>query len=284
MLVTFFRSRRLYNSFLVIVIAQILLLLISAPFNQVSLNDSTAYEDAITNSPAYDPLFFNQFKSHSEKQAQEIISFSTIKMKKILFWTKDNENSREYAVGLGRDAFRKAGCPVWQCENHDQIMLNGGNSSGLLVQDYDAVVFFEPDWNNGYTPVKRSEHQHYVFWSMEAPGFHRNLEESNRFKGFFNRTMTYRLDSDITTPYGWFLPVDPSVVPMYPKRSQLKQLLSKTNVTDFIRLKSKMAVWVAPDCKSNNGRNEMVERLAKFIEIDFIGIHIIHSYAYITNK
>jgi len=192
-------------------------------------------------------------------------------MKKILFWTKDNENSREYAVGLGRDAFRKAGCPVWQCENHDQIMLNSGNNSGLLVQDYDAVVFFESAWNFGNEPFERSTHQHYVFWSLEAPGFHQNLEESNRSKGFFNRTMTYRLDSDIISPYGWFLPVDPSVVPMYPNRSQLKQLVSKTNVTDFIRLKSKMAVWIPSNCIATNGRNEMVERLSKFIEIDFFG-------------
>ena len=28
----------------------------------------------------------------------------------------------------------------------------------------------------------------------------------NRFNSFFNLTMTYRLDSDLVRPYGWFYP------------------------------------------------------------------------------
>ncbi len=260
MIITSFKNHhRLYNSFLVLVVAQILLII---TFVRISV-----YEDVI-NSKAYDALFFNnQYQSNSDKQDGDISSKS-ISMKKILFWTKDNENGREYVIGgLGRDAFRKAGCPVWQCENHDQIMLNGGNNSGLLVQDYDAIVFFEPAWVFGYTPANRSAHQHYIFWTLEAPGYLRNLEDWSRFEGLFNRTMTYRLDSDIVTPYGWFLPIDPAMVPMYPNQSQLRELISNTKVTDFVRAKSKMAVWAVSNCKATNGRNELVYVLSQQVSI-----------------
>lgn len=270
MLVTCFRSRRLYNSFLVLVIAQILLLLTYVRISYAPLNYASVLEDA-TNSPAYNPLFFNQYTLKPDKKVRD--PSSSIKTKMILFWTVDNENGREYFVGLGRNAFKKAGCPVWQCENHDHIMLTSGNNNGLLVQDYDAVVFFEPAWIfMDYTPPgNRSSHQHYVFWTLEAPGYLRNLEQWNRFKGFFNRTMTYRLDSDIILPYGWFLPVDPTIVPMYPSKAQLQQLVSQTKVTDLIRAKTKMAVWAVSNCGATNGRNELVERLSKFIEIDIYG-------------
>lgn len=266
MLIASFKNNRLYNSFLVLVVTQFLLIITYVRISYV-------YEDG-SNSKAYDPLFFNNqyIESNSHNQYHENSINIT---KKILFWTKDNENGREYVIGgLGRDAFRKAGCPVWQCENHDQIMLNSGNNSGLLVQDYDAVLFFEPAWVFGYTPVNRSAHQHYIFWTLEAPGYLQNLEDWSRFEGLFNRTMTYRLDSDIITPYGWFLPVNSSVVPMYPTKSQLRELISHTKVTDFVRAKSKMAVWAVSNCKATNGRNEFVDRLAKFIEIDIYGNNI----------
>ena len=48
-----------------------------------------------------------------------------------------------------------------------------------------------------------------MFFTLEAAGHRQGglpnrIEELNKIPGFFNLTMTYRLDSDIPTPYGVF--------------------------------------------------------------------------------
>ena len=55
----------------------------------------------------------------------------------------------------------------------------------------------------------RSPKQFYVFFTLEAAGHRQGglpnqIEELNKIPGFFNLTMTYRLDSDVPAPYGQF--------------------------------------------------------------------------------
>ena len=55
-------------------------------------------------------------------------------------------------------------------------------------------------------PHHRKSNQRYVMFLMESPlndGFHNTYE---KFKSYFNWTMTYRRDSDIYRPYGWIAP------------------------------------------------------------------------------
>merc|ERR1712027_221035 len=52
--------------------------------------------------------------------------------------------------------------------------------------------------------LHRSQSQRYVMFFMESPQHWR--ADFSRFNNFFNWTMTYRLDSDISIPYGWVLP------------------------------------------------------------------------------
>jgi len=90
------------------------------------------------------------------------------------------------------DTFRKAGCPVWQCEAYDYQ----SNISHIPVEDFDAVVIHDPTWyDRSKIPAKRSPNQRYVWWNQEAPGYHSYIDEWNKVAGFFNWTMTYRWDS-----------------------------------------------------------------------------------------
>ena len=50
----------------------------------------------------------------------------------------------------------------------------------------------------------RKSSQHYVMFLMEGPLNERFPYE--KYKNFFNWTMTYRRDSDFYTPYGWIAP------------------------------------------------------------------------------
>ena len=105
---------------------------------------------------------------------------------------------------MGADRFKKAGCPVWQCEVYDYQ----SNTSHIPVEDFDAVVFHDPTWyDRSKIPSKRSPNQRYVWWNQEAPGLYSYVKEWNQVAGFFNWTMTYRWDSDIVHPYGWFRPI-----------------------------------------------------------------------------
>ena len=104
-----------------------------------------------------------------------------------------------------KDWFRNYGCPVWQCLvvpwDEDGKNLN---ESGINVEDCDAVVFHDPYWyDRSDVPAKRSPHQRYVYWTIEAPGFWVSVGKLAESSDFFNWTMTYRWDSDIVVPYGY---------------------------------------------------------------------------------
>ena len=66
------------------------------------------------------------------------------------------------------------------------------------VNEFDAILFHIRDMRDGRIPLpnqhRRKSNQHYVMFLMESPlndGFH-----YEKFKNFFNWTMTFRRDSD----------------------------------------------------------------------------------------
>jgi len=80
--------------------------------------------------------------------------------KKILFWNYGvTLSGLYYGVGVGRDAFKKAGCPVWQCETS----LDKSNLS-----QYDALVFRHMTWYGNTSPKERWPHQRYIFMEWES--------------------------------------------------------------------------------------------------------------------
>ena len=98
-----------------------------------------------------------------------------------------------------------ARCPVWQCE----VSASWENSSNTIpVEDYDALLFYDTLWADAnQVPAKRSPHQYYIWHNREAPGYHAPVRKWNALNSVFNWTVTYRWDSDIVFPYGYFRPL-----------------------------------------------------------------------------
>ena len=212
-------------------------------------------------------LFSSEYHQLSKtEQASPKISEKKVKMKKILFWTRDNENSRNYGgIGLGKDGFRRAGCPVWQCESYDSEM----EELEIPDEDFDAVLFHEPSWPYKHIPPKRSPHQLYVFWTMEPPTRQRPTLKWKKFNKFFNWTMTYRRDSEVFHPYGWSnkLATESSAVV-----SSGRALHVDKPTVNYAKGKTKMAAWFVSNCdEASSGRNELVQHLQKFIKVDVYG-------------
>ena len=70
--------------------------------------------------------------------------------------------------------------------------------------------------------------------------------------------MTYRLDSDIVMPYGWF----------YPRTANVKRLEKSIN---YAQGKTKLVAWFVSNCHRLNGRLEYAERLQDFVTVDIYG-------------
>jgi len=178
---------------------------------------------------------------------------------------------RYYGIGgIGKDTFRKNGCPIWQCEVYDYL------SENVTIPDeqFDAIVFHDPTWNDykENRPSKRSPHQRYVYWNQESPSVHSRPNQWDDLNGFFNLTMTHRWDSDIPHPYGWIVPYRPETVPMNPSETQLKKLFETTSTGEnYATKKSRMAAWFVSHCNVPSGRDEYVHRLSQFIPVDIYG-------------
>ena len=142
------RTKALF--FLIIVCLNVLYFVADLPRSYVkhNLRIAAAIKDSISprirKSDSYSLLFSSE-EQLLRQQEQNSIS----KNKKILFWTRDNEGGRTYAVGLGDRGFREAGCPVWQCEVYDREMKN----NTIPVEEFDAVVFHDSYW---YAKIKYS--------------------------------------------------------------------------------------------------------------------------------
>ena len=76
------------------------------------------------------------------------------------------------------------------------------------MNQFDAILFFIGHWTVGHISLpnqyNRKSSQYYVMFLMEGPLNERFPYE--KYKNFFNWTMTYRRDSDFYTPYGWIAP------------------------------------------------------------------------------
>ena len=110
--------------------------------------------------------------------------------KRILFWHRcvtPTAFPESFGIGVGRDVFERAGCPVWQCETSSDRTDN--------LTDYDAILFDFISYNASDLPEMRSPKQRYVLFDFESPVY--NISGDKRtFRtnmiDFFNWTMTYR--------------------------------------------------------------------------------------------
>ena len=94
--------------------------------------------------------------------------------------------------------------------------------------------------------------------------------------------MTYRLDSDISTPYGYISPKEqiytyPPTQESLPtwrkfeKERFLKTIKNKRDVGENVKKKKKMVSWIVSRCGAKSKREKYVKELKEYIDVDIMG-------------
>nr|CAJ42062.1 alpha 1,3-fucosyltransferase [Drosophila simulans] len=188
----------------------------------------------------------------------------------ILLWTKFFGDSRWKLSWdtLGPQELRdELHCPVYQCEISNQ------HAFLPAVELYDAIVFHAAEMFPLLRPVpsKRSPHQAYVFALMEPPGETKHRLDDEQ--GFYNLTMTYRIDSDVFWPYGQLLDItaDAVVAPsLKPPWRKPPAVFNDSLVWDLWSGKTKTAAWFVSHCETLSKR-EVLANSSRFFDVDIYG-------------
>ncbi|KAI2493297.1 alpha-(1-_3)-fucosyltransferase [Fragilaria crotonensis] len=206
-------------------------------------------------------------------------------IKKILFynsfwhWT-------DFHVGFEQDSFAK--CRITSCVASSRPVHS---PSVEEMPKFDAIVMHGVEANLSpgdmdYIQTWRQPHQRFVFFMLEPPP-NGPLLTSASYNSFWNYTMTYRIDSDVPIPYAFIAPnVDP-VEEGNPKGIQIQQSAWPIdyNETHFVRnvlpnkdesfrrlaRRPKKVAWVVSRCVSNSHREDFVQELKKYIDVDVYG-------------
>lgn len=200
-------------------------------------------------------------------------SIDTLEIKNILYYTPF-WNHKDYGFGLGTDPF------VQKCSGRAQRCFVTDDRQHLeSMGDFDAVIFHAVDFQTSEIPriqQWRKQHQRFVYFNMESPQTYSSLSSPNNF---YNWTITYRQDSDIPKPAGWFeLTSSPKIYApplqtgpwpiMYNQDDFLKQDLS--SLTHLAQRPKKVA-WIVSKCNTASRRNDYVRKLSKYIGVDIFG-------------
>ena len=99
---------------------------------------------------------------------------------------------------------------------------------------------------------RRPSNQTWGFFALESP---LNSIETSQMNGLFNWTLTYRTDSDVYVPYGFF--------------TQLESEGENASIQDHSFWKDKLVVWTVSNCRGK--RFSYVEKLKQFLKVDIFG-------------
>ncbi|CDW55714.1 Glyco transf 10 domain containing protein [Trichuris trichiura] len=129
-----------------------------------------------------------------------------------------------------------------------------------LINESAAVVFYANNIDTmDLLPKIRQPHQHFVLLLMEPPPEASKVAFKAVEKNFFTLTMSYRRDSDIFSPYGYF-------------RLREKPLKTTRAVWRRIALsKSKILFWIANSCNTSSKREVYVQKLKQYMQVDAYG-------------
>ncbi|GLH14757.1 Alpha-(1,3)-fucosyltransferase C, partial [Gryllus bimaculatus] len=154
----------------------------------------------------------------------------------------------------------------------------------MPAEDYDAVLFHMyyfwlsplPLPTKGTLPARRSPHQRYIFFILEAPPM---AGISFRYTGgLFNWTMTYRQDSDIAWPYAEFVPLGDTPAPARgwlpaPAAPIAPSAAAALESVDPSRHEGDkvLVAWLVSNCHTQSRREHYVRELSKHIRVDVYG-------------
>lgn len=180
-------------------------------------------------------------------------------LKYILLWRMQSSlNNLE-----GQKSFIEQKCSFMNCYITD--------NRGLLNDDYtnfEAIVFNINDvkyWNPTLLPKNRSPRQKYIlFGNMSSDN---NPICSNESDNFFNWTWTYKLNSDIVSPFIEIRDVNGTIVG--PKADMSWNICTRTlphKLKEKLKTKSKAVAWISSKCVTNNNRIVYVKELKKLLK------------------
>lgn len=217
---------------------------------------------------------FNQYRilrAYQQQIQNEATAVDAGRPRTILFWNSFFKNKRWGfdEDTLGPDYFRdKLNCPVYRCD------LTNNRDFLPAIEMYDAVLFHaaEPFPLLHSVPRVRAPHQLYVFALMEPPGETKHVLSDEG--GFYNLTMSYRLDSDLLWPYQIIEDKETGAVvapAIQPKWRQVPTVWNDTNVTQLWDGKTRMAAWFVSHCETLSKREKLAAALQEHIPVDIYG-------------
>ncbi|XP_020916968.1 alpha-(1,3)-fucosyltransferase fut-5-like [Exaiptasia diaphana] len=124
----------------------------------------------------------------------------------------------------------------------------------------DAVIFHEADLFRAHVlksiSIYRNPQQRWVYFTHENP--QNANHDPSQYNGIFNWTVTYRRDSDVFYPDGYYREIlSPDEIP-------------KNHVTtNYAEPKDKLIVWAASHCGLL--RDDVVHKIAHFLPLTVIG-------------
>ncbi|XP_059162578.1 alpha-(1,3)-fucosyltransferase C-like isoform X2 [Physella acuta] len=106
----------------------------------------------------------------------------------------------------------------------------------------------------------RWPHQMYVMMAWESPFlFHGFMEEEGSpWETAYNLSMTYRVDSDVFTPYSKLA-------------FQPQPLADRPNYREIARNKTRSVMWLCGHCLVESKRYEYIKEMRKYIDVDVRG-------------
>ena len=144
-----------------ILLLAILMMATTSGINQYLFQNFTlTHHRSIINYPNVTDLYRIMQKQFDVQHGK----FEGVAFKKILYWNSmaSLNNYEQFGMGVGREKYQEAGCPVWQCETSQ-------DRTDLL--SYDAILFHYRDWHGNDKPQIRSPNQRYIFVMKESPAW-----------------------------------------------------------------------------------------------------------------
>ncbi|XP_022119523.2 alpha-(1,3)-fucosyltransferase C [Pieris rapae] len=206
-------------------------------------------------------------KLHSQIFSQTKVFFNLtdqyvhnpVRNKYILQWTSDRTVPFVY-MGEGNIGFLKRKCSYTNC-----IVTNNRSLLGDYT-NFDVIVFNGPEIINipkEELPQNRSEHQKYVFASIESSDNYPICRDD--FNNFFNWTWTYKLSSEVQWGYITIRDENKQIVGPKIDMNWLdfeKMKPVSEDVKRKIGNKTKAVAWFVSNCFSRSRRNELTRELA----------------------
>lgn len=208
-------------------------------------------------------------------------------LKYILFYNS-YWNILDYQFGIGNQPFLDYHCPISNCfTSNDPSLFDWKNKAHSLSQ-FDAILIHAPEFVRQAVPyiqTWRQSFQRFVFMNMESPQSYQTPTWG--LEHFYNWTMTYRYDSDIIRPYGYFSPKNEHQSLMsslqsppdnhfqwkpYDEREFFHNVLPRKG-PEFYQLADRpnKVAWIVSRCYSPSHREQYVTKLQEYIQVDIFG-------------